>query len=154
MCSDPSCLLRDPGEAAGERGDSDQWLLHHWELQGLHHAASVRNQTHRAQEDGGHVAGGEIWTRVMDWSISTEWREREILMKRQIAKVFMASFLKTGSFWLERVMILLSDLFNSLDRRLCRLFNMPDCGLQVCRIGKNSIQLQGNSWASAPLCPG
>lgn len=60
MCvpPDPSRLLCDPGEAAGERGDSDQRVLHHRELQGLHHAAGVRNQTHRAQEDGGHVAGG------------------------------------------------------------------------------------------------
>ena len=59
VCSDPTCLLRDPGEAAGERGDSDQRVLHHRELQGLHHAAGIGNQTHRAQEDGGHVAGGE-----------------------------------------------------------------------------------------------
>lgn len=57
--SDPTCLLCDPREAAGERGDPDQWVLYHWELQRLHHAAGVRNQTHWAQEDGGHVAGGK-----------------------------------------------------------------------------------------------
>jgi len=57
-CSaDPACLLCDPGEAAGERGDADQRLLHHRELQGLHHAAGLGHQAHRAEEDGGHAAG-------------------------------------------------------------------------------------------------
>lgn len=54
---DPSCLLCYLGEAAGKRRDSDQWVLHHRELQGLHHAAGIRDQTVRAQEDGGHAAG-------------------------------------------------------------------------------------------------
>lgn len=54
---DPSCLLRYLGEAAGKRRDPDQWVLHHWELQGLHHAAGIRDQTLRAQEDGGHATG-------------------------------------------------------------------------------------------------
>lgn len=59
LASDPQSLLCDPGEASGKRGDPDQWVLHHRELQGLHHAASFRHQAHRAEENGGYVAGDE-----------------------------------------------------------------------------------------------
>lgn len=54
---DPQSLLCDPGEASGKRGDTDQRVLHHWKLQGFHNAASLWHQTHRAEENGGHVAG-------------------------------------------------------------------------------------------------
>lgn len=67
VSSDPACLLCDPGEAAGERRDSDQRVLHHWELQGLHHAAGIRNQTHWAEKDGGHVAGGKTCPESFGW---------------------------------------------------------------------------------------
>lgn len=56
--SDPARLLCDTWEASRERGNSNQWILYHWKLQGLHHAAGIRNQTHWAQKDGGHVTGG------------------------------------------------------------------------------------------------
>lgn len=59
--SDSAGILRHLGEAAGERGDPDQWLLHHRELQRFHNAAGIGHQTHWAEEDGWHAAG-ETWT--------------------------------------------------------------------------------------------
>ena len=57
---DPESLLRHLGEAAGERGDADQRFRSDRELQGLHHAARIRDQARGAQEDGGHDAGQRV----------------------------------------------------------------------------------------------
>lgn len=66
--SDSAGVLRHLGEAAGERGDPDQRLLHHRELQRFHNAAGIWHQTHWAEEDGWHAAGG-TWT--WTWTL---WR--------------------------------------------------------------------------------
>lgn len=62
MClfTDSACLLRNPWETSRKRRDPNQRLCPHWELQGLHDAARVRHQTHRAEEDGGHAAGKHL----------------------------------------------------------------------------------------------
>ncbi len=57
LFTDSASLLRNPWETSRKRRNPNQRLCPHRELQGLHDAARVRHQTHRAEEDGGHAAG-------------------------------------------------------------------------------------------------
>lgn len=60
LFTDSACLLRNPRETFRKWRDSNQRLCPHRKLQGLHDAAHVWHQTHRAEEDGGHVTGKSL----------------------------------------------------------------------------------------------